>query len=80
MRWKPKRSLTSAACELLAVLLTTGTAFMWGKGVALVERGCEAAGGEYLFLLFPFMYYIGKQMLLDWITECREMWKEGNYG
>ena len=39
---KSKRSLASVACELLAVLLITGTAFMWGKGVALAERGYEA--------------------------------------
>ena len=43
---KPKRSLVSVACELLAVLLITGTAFMWGKGAALAARGYEAIGGE----------------------------------
>jgi len=73
---KSKRSLASVACELLAVLLITGTAFMWGKGVALAERGYEAIGGEYLFLLFPFMYYAGKRTILDWIAEFRE-WRNG---
>lgn len=75
---KPKRSLVSVACELLAVLLITGTAFMWGKGAALAERGYEAIGGEYLFLLLPAIYYAGKRTLLDWIAELREL-KKGRY-
>lgn len=66
------------ACELLAVLLITGTAFMWGKGAALAERGYEAIGGEYLFLLLPAIYYAGKRTLLDWIAELREL-KKGRY-
>lgn len=75
---KPKRSLASVACELLAVLLITGTAFMWGKGAALAERGYEAIGGEYPFLLLPAIYYAGKRTLLDWIAELREL-KKGRY-
>ena len=75
---KPKRSLVSVACELLAVLLITGTAFMWGKGAALAERGYEAIGGEYLFLLLPAIYYAGKRTLLDWIADLREQ-KGGEY-
>lgn len=72
-----KRSLASVACELLAVLLITGTIFMWGKGVALAERGYEAIGGEYLLLLLPAIYYAGKRTILDWITEIRRLWKDG---
>ena len=75
---KPKRSLVSVACELLAVLLITGTAFMWGKGAALAERGYEAIGGEYLLLLLPAMYYTGKRTILDWIADLREL-KKGWY-
>ena len=75
---KPKRSLVSVACELLAVLLITGTAFMLGKGVALAERGYEAIGGEYLLLLLPAIYYTGKRTLLDWIADLREQ-KGGEY-
>ena len=75
---KPKRSLVSVACELLAVLLITGTAFMWGKGAALSERGYEAIGGEYLLLLLPAIYYTGKRTLLDWIADLREQ-KGGEY-
>jgi len=75
---KPKRSLASVACELLAVLLITGTAFMWGKGAALAERGYEAIGGEYLLLLLPAIYYTSKRTLLDWIAELREL-KKGRY-
>ena len=66
------------ACELLAVLLITGTAFMWGKGAALAERGYEAIGGEYLLLLLPAIYYTGKRTLLDWIADLREQ-KGGEY-
>ncbi len=66
------------ACELLAVLLITGTAFMWGKGAALSERGYEAIGGEYLLLLLPAIYYTGKRTLLDWIADLREQ-KGGEY-
>ena len=75
---KPKRSLVSVACELLAVILITGTAFMWGKGAALAERGYEAIGGEYLLLLLPAIYYTGKRTVLDWITDLRELTK-GRY-
>ena len=74
---KPKRSLASVACELLAVLLITGTAFMWGKGAALAERGYEAIGGEYLLLLIPAIYYTGKRTILDWIADIRRLWKDG---
>ena len=73
---KPKRSLVSVACELLAVLLITGTAFMWGKGAALAARGYEAIGGEYLLLLLPAIYYTGKRTLLDWIADLRDSEKK----
>ncbi len=69
---KPKRSLAPAACELLAVLLITGTAFLWGKGAAMAERGYEAIGGEYLLLLIPAIYYTGKRMVLDWSADLKE--------
>ena len=75
---KPKRSLVSVACELLAVLLITGTAFMWGKGAALAARGYEAIGGGDLLLLLPAIYYTGKRTLLDWIADLREQ-KGGEY-
>lgn len=71
---KPKRSLISAACELLAVLLITGTVFMLAKGAALSERGYEAIGGEYLFLLLPAVYYTGKRTVLDWVAGIRRRW------
>lgn len=74
---KPKRSLASVVLELAAVLLVTALAFAWGKQAALAERGYNAIGGEYLFLLLPFMYYPGKRTILDWTNEIRELWKEG---
>jgi len=48
--------------ELAAVLLITAAAFAWGKHVSLLERGYTAWGGEYLLLLLPVFYYIGKAM------------------
>lgn len=74
---KPKRSLASVVIELAAVLLVTALAFAWGVQTAQAERGYTAIGGEYLFLLFPFMYYPGKRTILDWVTEIRELRREG---
>ena len=64
--------------ELAAVLLMTALAFAWGKQTALAERGYNAIGGEYLLLLLPAMYYTGKQTILDWIADLREL-KKGRY-
>ena len=72
-----KRSLASVLFELAAVLLVTALAFTWGVQTAQAERGYIAIGGEYLFLLIPFMYYPGKRTVLDWVAEIRELWKEG---
>lgn len=74
---KRKRSLASVVLELIAVLLLTATAFVWGVQTAQAERGYTAIGGEYLFLLIPFVYYPGKRTILDWVTDIRELWKEG---
>lgn len=73
-----KRSLASVLFELAAVLLMTALAFAWGKQAALAERGYNAIGGEYLLLLLPAMYYTGKQTILDWIADLREL-KKGRY-
>ena len=77
---KPKRSLASLACELLAVLLVAVLAFAWGKQAARIERGYEAIGGEYLLLLIPAIYYTGKRTILDWIAEIREVWRKSKNG
>lgn len=74
---KRKLSLASVALELLAVLLLTAAAFVWGVQTAQAERGYTAIGGEYLLLLIPFMYYPGKRTVLDWAAEIRSLWKEG---
>ncbi len=66
------------ACELLAVLLITGTAFMWAKETAMAERGYEAIGGEYLLLLLPAIYYTGKRTILDWTAEIRKLREDGD--
>lgn len=73
---KAKRSLASVVCELATVLLVTVAAFLCGKQAAQIERGYDAYGGEYLLLLIPFLYYIGKRVLLDWVTDLRELYKE----
>lgn len=69
---KPKRSLASVALELAVVLLVTALAFAWGMQTAQAERGYNAIGGEYFLLLLPFMYYLGKRTILDWVTEIRD--------
>ncbi len=74
---KPKRSLASVVLELAAVLLVTALAFAWGVQTAQAERGYTAIGGEHLFLILPFMYYPGKRTILDWVTEIRELRREG---
>ena len=74
---KAKRSLASVLLELAAVLLVTALAFTWGVQTAQAERGFTAIGGEYLFLLIPFMYYPGKRTVLDWIADLRELRRGG---
>lgn len=76
---KLKRSLALAIFELAAVLLMTTAAFLWGKRTALITRGYDACGGEYLLLLLPLLYYIGKRTLLDWIADLRKLRKEDEY-
>ena len=76
---KPKRSLASVALELAAVLLVTSLAFAWGARVAQAEWGRRIIGGEHIFLLIPVMYYIGKQVILDWIADLRKQWKRYNH-
>lgn len=62
---KPKRSLAAVFWELAAVLLLTVAEFIAGRKTALLERGYHAVGGEYLLLLLPFLYYAGKQTVLN---------------
>lgn len=76
---KSKRTL-AAALELVAVLLAAGLVFAWGRQAARVERGCRAAGGEYMLLVLPAVYYIGKRTVRDWITDLRELWRECGHG
>lgn len=75
-----KRSLASVIIEVAMVLLATALAFAWGKRTAMIERGYEAIGGEYLLLLLPAIYYTGKRTILDWVTEFQERRSEGRNG
>jgi len=51
-----------AAAELASVILITAAAFAVGRKAALLERGCEAYGGECLLILIPVFYYVIKSM------------------
>lgn len=62
--------------ELVIVLLATVTVFVWGKRATMTERGYAACGREYSLLLLPVLYYIWKQVLIDWITELRYLWRD----
>lgn len=77
---KSKRNLGVVICELAAILLISTALFIWGKGMALTERGHEAIGGEYLLPLLPAIYYAGKRTILDWITDICKLWKGCNHG
>lgn len=74
-----KRSLASIIVEVAMVLLATALAFAWGKRTAMIERGYNAIGGEYLLLLIPAIYYAGKRTLLDWFADIRRLWKDGGF-
>lgn len=53
--------------ELAVVFMVTAAEFISGRKTALLERGYEAIGGEYLFLLLPILYYSGKQTILNFL-------------
>jgi len=57
-----KKKKRRAAVELALVILVTVAAFVLGRQFALMKRGYAAFGGEYLLILLPVLYYIGKTM------------------
>jgi hypothetical protein len=63
-----------AVVELVLVLLVTVVTFRAGVAYAYHERGYQAKGGEYLFLLTPPIYYAVKRTVADWIADLRELW------
>lgn len=75
---RSKRSLASVALELATVLLVTALAFAWGMREAQAQRGYNAIGGEFIFLLIPAMYYTGKRVILDWINDIRKLEEKHN--
>lgn len=58
------------------MFLITAAAFLWGVAVARAERGYAACGGEYLFLLIPAFYCVGKPVVADLIADLRRVWRE----
>ncbi len=69
---KPGRNPILLLGELFAVLALTAAAFKAGTDAALECRGCGSQGGEYLLLLLPALYYLGKQTAADWLADLRE--------
>lgn len=75
---------TLTVLELVLVLLATVLIFRLGIVYAQTERGYNACGGEHLILTLPVLYYIGKQILQDWITDIRKIrmggkhWRKGD--
>ena len=54
------------------VVVITGTVILFAlsKEYALLERGYEAFGGEYMILLLPFLYYVARECFRDtWNTK-----------
>lgn len=64
------------ALELATVLLITLGTFLCGVASARAERGYAACGGEYLFLLIPVFYCVGKPVVVDWIADIRKSWRK----
>lgn len=77
---RPKRSLASVALELAAVLLVTAAAYAWGRNAAMAEWDRETLGGEHLLLLLPIIYYLWKRVLLDWLADLCDEWRDRNHG
>lgn len=68
---KLSRTQILALLELILILLATVLLFRAGMVAARAQRGYDAYGGEYLILEFPVLYYIGKQILQDWLVLWR---------
>lgn len=66
-----------AVLELVVVLLVTALVFRLGVATAKAERGYDGYGGEFLLLTLPVIYYVGKQILHDWIADLREVRRGG---
>ena len=58
--------------KVAAIIATTLILFKIGQALAFRERGYIADGGEYLLLLLPLFWKIGKTV----IAEMRQMWEE----
>ena len=58
--------------KIAAVIVATWIMFRIGQALAFRERGYIAYGGEYLLLLLPLFWKIGKTVVNDF----RDMWAE----
>ena len=72
---KHKKKTRRRAVELIAVLTLTAALFIAASRYALIERGYAAAGGEYMLLLLPFIYYAGKRAIRDFATDFTELYR-----
>lgn len=73
MRRKKKSRL--AAAELIAVLIVTAVVFIKSRGYALAWRGYETVGGELMLLLLPIIYYEAKRIILDFVADFIELYR-----
>lgn len=56
------------------VIFGTSFCFFWAKDAALLERGYQAIGGEWLLWLLPGMLWVG----VDTAREIRRGLKKGD--
>ena len=72
---KQKKKSRLAAAELIAVLIVTAVVFIKSRGYALAWRGYEAVGGELMLLLLPIIYYEAKRIILDFVADFIELYR-----
>ena len=59
--------------KIAAVIVATWIMFRIGQALAFRERGYIAYGGEYLLLLLPLFWKIGKIAVNDLREMCAEL-------
>ena len=69
MSRKEKRAVIRLV-KWTAIVLASLLMFAALKETAFRERGYIARGGEYVFLLFPILYYIASRTIKDVVAEA----------